>query len=119
MWSSRGARDSYLGYSRDQHKRYLSGDHRRYKKATATRLRILYNGWELLETGTFTLKISDTPIGDDVRRIKDGLMDSAEYDTLVEEWQGNIEDAFADHPDKKTDFNKINEFLLRARKENW
>ena len=123
IWSRKGVRNAFMGYSLDQHKRFLTAigtsDHRRFNKAAATRLRMLYNGTELLTTGDFTIRIADTPMGETVRRFKLGQFDRAEYDELSEAWGVKLQEAYENSPDKHTDFDAINKFLLKSRKEFW
>ncbi|MBI4003005.1 MAG: nucleotidyltransferase domain-containing protein [Nitrospira defluvii] len=85
LWSARNAYDSFMNYCENQRKKMLEKKDGRPAKYAATYLRVLFNLCELLERGTFNVRIADTPIGDTVRRIKDGdyrvgeVIDFGEY----------------------------------------
>jgi hypothetical protein len=85
LWSAQSAYDSFLNYCDNQRKKLLERKDGRPEKYAAAYLRVLFNLCELLERGTFTIRIVETPIGEAVRRIKDGryrlgdVIDAGEY----------------------------------------
>lgn len=85
LWSAQNAYDSFINYCDNQRKKLLERKDDRPAKYAAAYLRVLFNLCELLERGTFTVRIAETPVGDIVRRIKDGhyrlgeVIDSGEY----------------------------------------
>ncbi len=119
IWNSKGVFDSFTGYGFNQRKKFLDNKDNRAAKYAAAYLRTLYQGWELLTTGTFTIRIIDTPIGPRVRDWKDGKYSVGEVIQICTDWQVKVEEAYKNNPDKQTDMEKVNEFLLKIRKDNW
>lgn len=121
IWNSQYVRDAFIGYSHNQRKKLLDGkDVRPHKYATAY-LRTLYNAKELLETGTFTINVGDTEFGDYLRRVKykDPSISVGEIIDRCVALEAEVHEAFNKNPDKQTDVEKVNEFLLKVRRENW
>ena len=121
VWDSKLVRDAFIGYGLNQRKKYLENKDNRRPKYAAAYLRSLYQGWELLRTGTFTVRIADTPVGDTVQMFKDGL---AEPGLVIETclgWQKAVEDAYDDprNQQHKPDFERINDYLLDVRRREW
>lgn len=85
LWSAQSAYDSFINYCDNQRKKLLERKDDRPAKYAAAYLRVLFNLCELLERGTFTIRIAETPMGETVCRIKDGhyrlgeVIDSGEY----------------------------------------
>ena len=119
IWSSKGVHDAFIGYGINQRKKFLDNKDNRRAKYAAAYLRTLYNAWELLHTGTFTVRIADTPVGYQVRNFKQGSFTIGEVIDLCESWQEKVDEAYALHPDKETDLDRVNETLLAIRKEFW
>ena len=63
VWSPRRAYDSFLGYALNQRTKFLETKDGRPAKYAATYLRVLYNLCELLDAGTCTICIAETPMG--------------------------------------------------------
>ncbi len=137
IWNSVDAKNAFTGYSTNQRKKFLdnSDEARPWKFATA-QIRVLLLGIELLTKGTMTVNIEEQqklfpkeyltfrgPFGN----IKDTLLGMKEGyfrdKGFVIDWANFLENemdkAYAANPNKKTDFDKVNAFLLKARKENW
>lgn len=120
VWNSRGVMDAFVGYGLNQRKKFLEDKDKRPNKYAAAYLRTLVNAWELLTTGTFTIRIADLSIGGDVRRFKEGNYDGkGDVINLCIEWEQRVREAYDANPNKKTDIDKVNEFLLTVRRENW
>lgn len=121
IWNSKYVMDAFIGYSHNQRKKLLEGkDARPHKYATAY-LRTLYNAKELLETGTFTIAVGDTEFGDYLRRVKykDPSISVGEIIDRCNELEAQVRAAYDANPNKQTNEEKVNEFLLKVRKENW
>ena len=86
LWAGRQAYDAFLSYAHNQRKKFLERKDERPAKYAAAYLRVLYNLCELLETGRFTVRIIDTPVGSDVARIKGGEYRVGEVIDLGERW---------------------------------
>ena len=72
VWSPQSAFDSFVAYAENQRRKFLDKKDGRPDKYAAAYLRVLQNLCELLETGTFTVRIVETAVGEMVGRIKRG-----------------------------------------------
>lgn len=86
LWSAREAYESFINYCENQRKKMLEKKDGRPAKYAAAYVRVLFNLCELLEQGTFTVRIADTPLGDTVRKIKAGDYRVGEVVDLGEYW---------------------------------
>ena len=93
-------------------------DNRRDKYAAAY-LRVLYNAYELLTTGTFSVNLEQSPIYDLCGRFKNGDYKIGEVIQSCFEWETKVLVAYKHNPDKKTNIEPVNEFLLKVRREFW
>jgi uncharacterized protein len=119
IWNSRDVMNAFIGYGLNQRKKFLDEKDGRPHKFAAAYLRSLYNAWELLSRGTFTIKIADTPIGDTVRRFKEGQYEIGEVIDRCVKAEKEVRRAYEDNPDKVADLDKINEFLIAMRQKHW
>lgn len=119
IWNSKGVRDAFTGYGRNQRKKFLEDKDQRSAKYAVAYLRTLYCAYQLLTTGTFDLRITDPIIFDTCKLWRlgqytvGGVIDSCVY------WEQNVERAYQANPNKQTDLAPVNDFLLRARKAHW
>ncbi|MDP9132244.1 MAG: nucleotidyltransferase domain-containing protein [Nitrospirota bacterium] len=86
LWSAQKAYDSFIHYCENQRKKMLEKKDGRPAKYAAAYLRVLFNLCELLERGTFSIRIADTAIGETMRKIKDGHCRVGEVIDLGEYW---------------------------------
>lgn len=114
--------DAFRGFAEGQRKKMMSPDtnSQRKPKSASNYLRVLYNGLELLTSGTMTIRIIDTEIGELVRRAKFGEASFEEVFAAGTKLLERLDRAYEtsvlpEEPDRDT----INEFLLRVRKEYW
>lgn len=120
VWNSRDVMNAFIGYGLNQRKKFLDEKDGRPHKFAAAYARSLCNGLELLKTGTFNVHIQDQQIHDTIRRFKTGEYDSVgEVVDFCMKLQKEIEQAYKDNPNKQTNMEAVNEFLLKVRKENW
>lgn len=117
VWNSIGVKNAFIGYGMNQRKKFLEDKDARPNKYAAAYLRSLYNGYELLTTGTFTIRTADTEIGQLVRDYKEGRF-GGKGDVINEciKWEQKVIEAYNENPDKKTDMEAVNAFLLKVRK---
>ncbi len=115
VWSSQRVKDAFCGYGFNQRKKMLEDKDKRPNKYAAAYLRVLYNAYELLSTGAFTVGIANTEVGETVRRFKEGNFTHGECIDVCREWQAKVEQAFLDNPVHEPNVDKINEFLLKIR----
>lgn len=114
VWDPRRAFESFTGYAVNQRTKCLEKKDGRPEKYAAACVRVLYNLCELLETGTFTIKIAETPIGKIVARLKDGDFRTGEVIDLAEHWTHEAETRLgrcAHRPDRRT----VDDYLVRIR----
>ena len=57
-------------------------------KYAAAYVRVLYNLYELLDRGTFTVRIAETEVGTDMARLKAGQVRTGEVIDMGERWAG-------------------------------
>lgn len=119
VWSSQYVRDAFIGYGLNQRKKFLENKDDRAEKYAVAYLRVLYQAHELLNTGDFAVSFEGTSVFGGLKRWKANDLTAGEVIDVTREWQRKVEVAFDKNPDKKPDMDKINEFLLKVRKENW
>lgn len=109
--------DAFTGYAKNQEKKMLDRQLTRPAKFMAAYLRTLYNATELLETGTFTVRIADVPtIGEQVRRAKEGGMSEGEAIDLALELRKRAEAALAVSAlPERADIGAINAYVRSVR----
>lgn len=115
LWSPRQAYDAFIGYSLNQRRKLLEKKDGRPEKYAAAYVRVLYNLCELLEKGTFTIRISETPLGETMKRLKEGSYRIGEIIDLGEEWTQEATRRLArscHQPDPQA----VDAFLIRLRK---
>lgn len=119
VWNSVDVKNAFIGYGINQRKKFFDNKDNRAPKYAAAYLRVLYNAWELLSTGTFTIRIADTEIGETVRRFKNGDYTPGEVIQACWEQETKVLEAFRKNPDKETDVRPVNDLLLKIRKAYW
>ncbi len=103
-----------MNYCENQRKKMLEKKDGRPAKYAAAYLRVLFNLAELLERGSFDMKIADTSIGDTVRRVKQGDYRLGEVIDLGEYWAGEAARRLAAcHHQGRPDV--ADEFLIKLR----
>ena len=115
LWSADTAYESFLNYCENQRKKMLEKKDGRPEKYAAAYVRVLFNLCELLERGTFSIRISETPVGEAVLNIKAGHYRPGEVIDMGEHWREEAARrlracAQQAHPEI------ANAFLLRIRK---
>lgn len=119
VWNSTDVKNAFIGYGLNQRKKFFKNQDNRAPKYATAFLRTLYNAHQLLTTGTFTINITESPIFEQLKRFKAGDYEIGEVIQTCYEWQTKVELAYKANPNKKADLGKINEFLLKIRKNNW
>ena len=115
VWSPRLAFDSFMAYAGNQRKKFLDKKNGRPDKYAAAYLRVLHNLCELLDTGTFTVRIVDTSAGNMIGRVKRGDCRAGEIIDFGEEL---IQEAARrlDRCRHQADLSKVDAYLVRLRK---
>lgn len=119
VWNSTDVMNAFIGYGLNQRKKFLDAKDQRPQKYACAYLRTLYQGWELLSTGTFTVRIADTIVGGNLKEWKSGNWKLGEVMEVCAYWEKKVREAYAKNPDKQTNMEPINKFLLKVRLENW
>jgi uncharacterized protein len=125
VWNSKDVMNAFIGYGLNQRKKFFDDKDKRAAKYAVAYLRVLYQAEELLKTGTFTVRIADTEIGETLKKWK--AMSSVEIldkhsGEVIEQclyWEKRVREAYEKNPNKQTDIKPINDFLLEVRKEFW
>ncbi len=115
VWAPKQAYDAFVGYAENQRKKLLEKKDARPAKYAAAHVRVLYNLCELLERETFTVRTSETMIGETVGRIKSGSFKTGEVIDLGEELMARAQKALF-HCTHHPQLEKIDAFLVRIRK---
>lgn len=119
IWNSSGVKNAFIGYGINQRKKFLDKTDARANKYATAYLRVLFNCWELLGTGTFSVDISQTEVYTQCRKFKEGDFTHGEVIEACWQMETRCLTAYDRNPDKRTDLGPVNEFLLRARREHW
>lgn len=121
VWNANDVKNAFIGYGVNQRKKFFDNKDNRAPKYAAAYTRVLYNARELLETGTFTIRIADTEIGDTIRKFKDGKYTPGEVIQVCWDLETKVLQAFKSgkYKDKETDIEPVNKFLLKVRKDFW
>lgn len=115
VWNSTDVMNAFIGYGHNQRKKFLEDKDKRAPKYAAAYARTLVNAWELLATGTFTVRIQGRPEGETIAKFKRGEYTYGEVIDFCHEWEKKVRAAYEANPDKKTDLDVVNDFLLRCR----
>lgn len=119
VWNSADVYNAFTGYSHNQQKKMLDNKDNRWNKYGVAYGRVLLLAQELLEHGTMTVKLED----DVNKRILRGIKNKEYGVGWIIDWceklKANVKVAYDANPNKKTDYDKVNEFLLNIRKNNW
>lgn len=119
VWNSTGVKDAFIGYGINQRKKFFDKKDERAPKYAAAYLRVLYNAYELLSTGIFSVDLTETPIYKTVRKFKNGDYTPGEVINECFKWETEVLRAYKANPNKETNVEPINEFLLKVRREYW
>ncbi len=114
VWEPKRAYAAFVGYAMNQRTKCLEKKDGRPEKYAAACVRVLYNLCELLETGTFTVRIADTPVGKTIARLKDGDFRTGEVIDLAEHWTQEAGQRLGrcTHP---SDRQAVDEYLVKIR----
>ncbi len=125
VWSSRRVLEAFVGYSRNQQKKmfddkYESRD-RKWKYAVAY-IRVLLQAQQLIRTGTMSVVVPaewKQPLID----IKNGEWSIGHVVDVANQLKVGVYDAYErcqeDDSENFANLDKLDEFLLKVRKENW
>lgn len=119
VWNSTDVMNAFVGYGINQRKKFFENKDKRAPKYACAYLRVLYNAYELLSTGTFSVSLVGSPVYESCKRFKAGDYTPGEVINECFKWETEVIKAHKQNPDKKTNLEPVNEFLLRVRQEFW
>ncbi len=118
LLNKQDALNAFVGYSKNQEKKFLNDKDGRPWKYAVAYVRTLMNAISLFRNGTFSMRVE----GDNketLEKIRDVKMSKGE---VVDLWQKLVVEVYktnSEIEEKRTNWGKVNEFLLEIRKENW
>jgi len=114
VWSAGKAFDAFVNYAHNQRQKFLEKKDGRPEKYGAAYLRVLQNLCELLETGTFTIHIAPTDLGQKILAIKQGVYRVGD---VIDEGETLFQNAqeLRTHSSHSGNLSRINEFLIDLR----
>lgn len=119
VWNSKGVRDAFVGYGLNQRKKFLDKkDSRPHKYATAY-LRTLIQAYYLLTFQKLIINMEDTEEFETLKRFKAGQYEMGEVMQKTYDWENKVREAYEHNPDKQTDIDQLNVFLIKIRKKNF
>lgn len=120
VWNIKDLVNSHVGYSLNQRKKFFDKEHKHERKSkyAVAYLRTLYVAYHFLETGDYIVDMAGTPVHEVLTRWKTGDWKVGEVVEMCELFKDKIE-AFPIMFKKETNIDKVNEFIIRVRKENY
>lgn len=119
VWNSNDVRNAFIGYGLNQRKKFFDNQDQRAPKYACAYLRVLFNAWQLLSTGTFSVSLIGSPVFEMCKRFKAGEYQVGEVIQACFEWETKVLQAYNQNPDKKTNLEPVNELLLKIRRSEW
>jgi len=118
VWSPKQTFDAFVGYGLNQRKKFLDKKDNRQNKYAIAYIRTLFNLIELLETGTFSVEIKQEDLKYRLLKYKKGNYSPGEVINQAEKMTDFARISLEECKHKQN-LEKVNQFLLDIRKENW
>jgi hypothetical protein len=118
VWNTKDVLNAFRGYGANQRKKFFDNNEQRANKYLEAWMRTLWQANYLLSTGKITCNFKGTDIFDDLMLIRSGEFDKPEQLSKIFELERTLEKTYEETPEKKTDMEKLNEFLLKIRHKN-
>ena len=115
LWSPQKAFEAFTNYANNQRTKLLEKKDGRPAKYAAAYIRVLYNLCELLVSGSFHMRVVDTPAGERLARIKDGQYRLGEVMDWGEELTQQAQQLTGARRGE-SDLQRINGFLVAIRR---
>ena len=119
VWNSKGVMDAFLGYGKNQRKKFLEDKDKRPHKYATAYLRTLIQAWYLLTSGELIIDMRNFEDYNVLRRFKAGNYTYGEVIQKTHDWEDKVRIAYEHNPNKETDIDQVNAWLLKVRKGNW
>lgn len=118
MFTPQDAFNAFAGYSKNQQKKLLDNHLGRKLKFGVAYVRTAFNLLDLFQTGSFSLEVTDSLRRKVLLDIKGGKFTDGEILNIAET-QISLAKSMLEYVENKQNLGKINQFLLKVRKENW
>ena len=115
MWSPQKAFEAFTNYANNQRTKLLDKKDGRPAKYAAAYIRVLYNLCELLMSGSFQIRVADSPAGERLARIKNGQYRLGDVMDWGEELTEQAQQLITVCRDE-SDLPRINDFLVAIRR---
>ena len=119
VWNPQGVRDAFIGYGLNQRKKFLENKGKNSSKFAVAYLRTLYQAYVLLCDKRLKVSFENTPT---LLRLLQGYRDGDFSPGLILDrclfWQKEVEKAF-ETCKHEPNLTKVNQFLLKIRKDYW
>lgn len=125
IWEPKRVMDAFMGYSKNQEKKFMDRHDDRVQKYSVEDVRALWQCKVLLETGELKILVDDEELRKKLLKWKNAKEVTpemvGEVTTMASHYRNLVEGAYDRFPDKdkKCDMESVNSFLLKVRKDNW
>jgi uncharacterized protein len=140
LWSSLGVKNAFTGYSKNQEIKYMDNKDLRPRKYACAMIRTLILGIELLKYGTMTVNVADqekahgsefldiiwpqdinpgyASVRDAIFAVKTEDWPKGSVINWSEQLKHELNKAYEANPNKQSDYEAANAFLLKMRKKS-
>lgn len=118
VWNSTDVYNAFLGYSKNQQKKFMDDKDGRTHKYAVAYIRVLIMGIQLLTYREMSLEVPEN-WRENLLSIRNGHFSKGIIIDIAQEQQKLFTAAYKLNADKQTDYDKVNAYLLKVRKENW
>ena len=118
VWNSKDTFNAFRGYGANQRKKFFDNKDQRSHKYLGAWMRTLWQAIHLFQTGEITCDFIGTTIFDDLMGIRSGNYDQSDKLAVIFSLERKLEKIYEDFPEKHTDMDRLNEFLLKVRNLN-
>jgi len=119
VWNSKGVLDAFCGYAHNQQKKFLDDKDQRQWKYAGAYIRVLWQGYMLLNTGKMIVDLRGSEIHGTLLEIRKGGVNKGDVINIAEYWKKMIQKAYEANPSKKTNLEAVNHMLLTLRRNYW
>jgi len=118
VWNPQDSFNAFVGYGLNQRKKMLENKDDRPAKYAVAYIRTLHNLTQLLSFGKFDMEVTCQSMRLDLLRYKSGTFSNGEIVDKATDLT-DIARGMKDLCKQQSDVEKVNDFLLKVRKENW
>lgn len=118
VWEPKQAYNAFVGYGLNQRKKMLDNHLGRTNKYATAYLRTLWNLISLLKTGDFSLEVTNLEFKADLLEIRKGEWDIGSIINRANELT-EVAKKVLIKAENTQNLDKVNEFLLKVRREFW